>query len=738
MSTAKPGLARILRTANAGALVAAVLGLVHAVRTIGPRTWVLEFQAGPASSTLEKANAVVQSVAIEVVGYFTIALALAALAHGLARVHRRWRADEQGSGYAAALILCAGAFFGWVDLAWLADDALAFLTRAQVLALDAAGIGAMLLGLLLYDALVARLSWSPRASEPVALAALALAKVATDVALRVLKSGEQGWRDPVLLCAAGVGYLVALPLAGGLARLLAVPCAWVRARLARGPLLPSKAVAAAWVVLLVCIVQGARHFQLSPLRGVPRYATLPARAAAAGAPNVVFVTIDTLRADHLSCYGYARPTSPFLDTLAAQGVRCADASAAAAWTKPATGTILTGLYPSRHGALYHGSLLHLPEGERTLAQAFQERGYVTAGFVANPNLKRVFDFDRGFDVYFDSPVEDTLTLACLRGTYFGQLLMRLLRHQFNWNYENDFSSMNREVLTWLDQNHASQPFFLYAHYIDPHIPYDPPARYREEFAQDHPLSFFNERKRRVGIDLYDGEIRYSDDGLKELVGALQRHGVWENTLFVLTSDHGEEFFEHGVIGHGFSLYQEVVHVPLVLRGPGVPAGRVLEAPVQILDLAATVLSLAGPVTETFGDGRTFHRQVQGLQPPPEEDQFLESEFGQDDTNQREFVFSGVRSGAWKLVLTEQNEFFPPSDPRYGHEALYHLETDPSERRNLFREEEHKELVSELLARLTRHSQFLQEQGFRDVAPAALTPEMEASLRALGYLGGKGQ
>src|SRR6185436_16124729 len=284
-----------------------------------------------------------------------------------------------------------------------------------------------------------------------------------------------------------------IPLGGLVAWLVAWPAARLSARLRRGALVPRGLTLALLALLVACGAWTAMHFELSGARAAPRYATLGPRPAGAG-PNVVFVTVDTLRADHLGCYGYARPTSPFLDSLAAEGTRCADASAAAAWTKPATGTILTGLYPSRHGALYHGSMLNLPEGKQTMAEAFRERGYVTAGFVANPNLKKVLDFERGFDVYFASPVEDTVTLECMRGTWFGQVPMKILRHQFNWNYENDITRMNAEVLPWLEKNHE-QRFFLYAHYIDPHIPYDPPAQYREEFAQAHGPVLFNERKR---------------------------------------------------------------------------------------------------------------------------------------------------------------------------------------------------------------------------------------------------
>jgi arylsulfatase A-like enzyme len=311
--------------------------------------------------------------------------------------------------------------------------------------------------------------------------------------------------------------------------------------------------------------------------------------------------------------------------------------------------------------------------------------------------------------------------------------MKLLRHQFNWNYENDILRMNQEVLPWLEKNHE-QRFFLYVHYIDPHIPYAPPARYREEFDQDHGFVLFNERKQKVGVDLYDGEIRYSDDGIAELVAKLKELDAWENTLFVLTSDHGEEFFEHDVLGHGFSLYQEVVQVPLILRGPGVPAGKVVEEPVQILDLPATVLALAGTDLTELGDGSSFHARLAEDAPGVEPELFLESEFGQDDSNHREFVFTGVRKGSWKLVLTEENSFFPPSDPRYGREALYDLSADPAERRNLFLQREHEALVKELLDEMRKHAKFLQEQGFRDRPPATLSPEIEASMKALGYLG----
>jgi arylsulfatase A-like enzyme len=288
--------------------------------------------------------------------------------------------------------------------------------------------------------------------------------------------------------------------------------------------------------------------------------------------------------------------------------------------------------------------------------------------------------------------------------------------------------MNERILPWIEA-HRERPFFLYLHYIDPHIPYSPPGEFRRRFARDHGFPLANDRKEKVGIDLYDGEIRYTDDGIAELVGTLQRLGLWDRTLFFLTSDHGEEFYEHEVLGHGFSLYQPVLHVPLIARGPGIPAGRVVPEPVQIVDLAATVLDLAQTGNRRLGDGSSFAAALldEGWREPGQ--YYLENEFGQDDGDQRAFVFNGVRSGPWKLVLTEQNAFFPPQ--RYGGEALYNLDEDPGETKNLIHEEGHREIVERMLEGLRKHATFLAERGFRDHAPTVMTPEIEANLRALG-------
>ena len=721
----------LLRLVSGTALVAFLVGAVAAGFEVLGRRWVLEFQAGPASPWSERLLAIAQTAALEGAGFGALALLLALVALPVARLVPRPASVTKGERFATAFLAGAGAFAGWTYNAALAEDALPFLARGELALLNAGGFLALLCGLLAFTWLAGR--WpraartTPAAGMAGALLALAIANV---LSLAVLRGGH-GFRSPARL-AAVAGILVAsLLVTMVLTRLAAGSVRRLGERWSRGPLLPR---AVAWGLgagLALAVLGTAPFFRLSAAAPESSYRTLVSRGAPAG-PNVVFITIDTLRADHLGCYGYDRPTSPFMDELARDGARFADPTAAAAWTKPATGTLLTGLYPSRHGALYHGSRLQLPRGERTLAEVFRQAGYVTAGFVSNPNIKRVFDFDVGFDEFFDSPVEDTVTLASIRGSYFGSILMRLLRHQFNWKYENDVRRMNQHVSAWLDVNHE-HPFFLYVHYIDPHIPYSPPAEFAREFARDHPgFPLFNTRKQLVGMDLYDGEVRYVDEGLRELVGTLERYGLRENTLLVLTSDHGEEFFEHGVLGHGFSLFQPVIQVPLIMHGPGITAGTVCEEPVQILDLPATVLALAGTGIDTLGDGHSFASLLAAGSAEAAPLYFLENEFGQGEADQRSFVQKGIRAGKWKLVLTERNAYFPPGDQPYGGLALYDLVADPAERDNLAGKEELRPLLRGLKEQLEAHLAHLDETGFRDAEPASISEDILGNLRALGY------
>ena len=700
-------------------------------------THVREFQAGPPSGWAERWSAFVQRAAIEGLGFASCGLACALVGALLGPLVLPRRDEPRPGPRFGGLALAAGTLWLWADRgSYFANEYLPYLEPGSLLLVTLAGCAVFFALFALHARLVALLpAMGARSVGALGLGSAVGLGWALPSALRAVQEAPAGATSPgALLTAAayGVGSLVA---------------AWVVARLldpllsgwaAREHPLVSRAATLGTLLLLACAVATPFLVELPASRPAAEPALVESDAPR-GLPNVVYVVVDTLRADALGCYGYPRPTSPFLDRCADEGAVFEDAMSSASWTKPSTATILTGLYPSRHGALHHGSSLRLPEGERTLAETFASAGYATAAFVTNPNVKRVFDFDRGFDAFFDSPVEDTVTLAALRDSVFGTLLTSLTRRQFNWKYENDVLQMNRHILPWLEAN-RDQRFFLYLHYIDPHSPYSPPARWRREFSGDHGLVLHNERKRLVGRDRYDAEVRFADEGLEQLGEKLAELGHWDDTLFVLTSDHGEEWFEKDVLGHGYSLYQPAIHVPLIVRGPGVPAGLRVSWPVELVDLPATVAELAGILsadggtTPRHGDGASFAAALSTPEWSDPEPAYLENEFGMTHDASKDYVSSGIREGRWKLVLTQAHLDRPPGDD-FPSEELYDLEHDPQELDNLFFDPEQHTRVSGMLQRLQSHGSFLAEHGLRSDEPAMLSEDVRAQLEQLGYLGG---
>ncbi len=696
------------------------------------RPHVREFQAGEPSGTLERLTAWVQRSGVEVAGFTSLALLLGLLSLAAAPLLKRRAAGDPRAARRGALLLAVGAAVAWTSLGtYYAGEWLPHLTPLELLALNALGLVLPLIGLLVLAKLAGLLPGGRRANATaLALGASVAGAAAAYLAVRWLQAAEPTWKTPLGLGGAALIALGSLPAAALLAGLtdeFTRPSPQTRSQ-AR----PSSGLRAGRALLLAhagVMTLGAGLLYRPTQTEIPAYEGQTS-AAEPGLPNVLFVVIDTLRADALSSYGYDRPTSPNLDALADRGVRFADAMSPAAWTKPSTGTLLTGLYPSRHGALHHGSVLQIPEGERALAEVFQDAGYATAAFVTNPNIKRIFAFDRGFSDFFDSPVEDTVSLASIRDSVFGRLLIRWTRHQFNWKYENDAAQMNAHVLPWLERN-ATERFFLYVHYIDPHSPYSPPAEYRREFAGDHGLPLHNERKRLVGRDLYDGEIRFVDEQVGLLFARLEELGLADETLICVTSDHGEEWFEFDVLGHGFSLYQPVIHVPLILAGPGLPEGAVVEAPVETVDLAATLVDAAGLGLDALGDGTSM---LPKLDPTAPADRlFLENEFGMEQGQDSNFVLHGVREGPWKLILTDRSLYRPPGDDYPGFE-LFRVDRDPAETENLFEDPENRERIEAMLGALGAHKQFLSEFGARDGEQAELSADIQSQLEALGYTG----
>ncbi len=311
---------------------------------------------------------------------------------------------------------------------------------------------------------------------------------------------------------------------------------------------------------------------------------------------MVVIVVDTLRADHLHCYGYSRLTSPNLDILASQGVLFENAIAPASWTQPSHASMLTGLYSHDH----HAELEPLASRYPTIAEAMLRQGYRTGAFSANVNyFSRIEGFGRGFLRFEDyiGGIPDLFYRTVLSHAIDRWVVKPLTPGRDPRRRRAE--GINAALLAWIDHD-RTKPFFAFLNYFDVHGPYLPPVRFRGRFG-NVPLERGygargsdrgRDRSRRV--DAYDDCIPYADECIGELFRQLQDHGLADNTLFIVASDHGEQFGVHGFGGHGNCLYRQLIRVPLIMRWPGhVPAGVRVARPVSLKDLAATLLDLVG-------------------------------------------------------------------------------------------------------------------------------------------------
>jgi arylsulfatase A-like enzyme len=467
-----------------------------------------------------------------------------------------------------------------------------------------------------------------------------------------------------------------------------------------------------------------------------------------GRPNIIVILIDTLRADHLSSYGYARPTSPCIDRIAERGVLYDHAISPAAWTPPAHASLFTGTYPSRHGV--DRSHLVLNPELTPLPEALRRHGYRTFGISSNYWLSRETRFDRGFDVFVHGwqlvqtrganirlqrqHQKHALGLDAFNGTTnspgprYGyanavnrlyQRVTRKLGRSFH-AYDNGAWRVNHQVRRWAaDWKRAEQPFFAFLHYMDPHIPYEAPGSFyarhlpdgidpdRARTVNQDPWRYLTGRTEMNGEDfailrgLYDGEISYVDYRVGQLYNWLEEAGLLRNTLLIITSDHGENLGEHHLMDHAYCLYDTLLHVPLIIRFPSseyLRGGRIT-APVQTLDLLPTILTLAGVHDEDLWDqvqGQTlFPADVRGrngrliiseyLEPQPPL-QVLRNRYAGFDGAQYDRILRAVRASNYKYIWASD-----------GGDELYDLATDPAEEHNLIATETGK--ASQLRASL---------------------------------------
>jgi arylsulfatase A-like enzyme len=452
-------------------------------------------------------------------------------------------------------------------------------------------------------------------------------------------------------------------------------------------------------------------------------------------PNVLLVSIDSLRADHLGSYGYARDTSPTIDRLAREGVLFETAISSAPWTIPAHATMLTGLPPEVHGV---NSWLHrLGPEAYSVAEVMQGAGYDTAAFVSGPTVMAQYGFDQGFALFDESMAEPDRKRSA-RGTTSPGLVALVDGFLERW------SGSGRVA-----------PFFVFLHMWDVHYDYAPPAPYDRMFDPDYRGDVTAddfERNRRINarmarrdlehvIALYDGEIRFTDDHLGRIVARLRGLGVLDDTIVVVTSDHGDEFFEHGWKGHAKTLFDEVIHVPLVIRYPRrIASGQRVAAQVRLMDIAPTILGLARVgAPDGFGAPHMDDRhRFADLTP------YVAGEAAQRGVPALPaFSANSAWSGLQQAVRTADAKLIRQEPPKKAKKAkkakmatptlaLFDLRTDPGERTNLIRSPEASAIADALGETLAA---FRDETGRQTRLAEAHrpTPKHEARLRALGYV-----
>src|SRR5579875_2824308 len=387
--------------------------------------------------------------------------------------------------------------------------------------------------------------------------------------------------------------------------------------------------------------------------------------------NIVLLTNDSLRADHLGGYGYTRPTSPFIDAFAGQGILAERFFAPAIPTQPSYTTLLTGQYPTTHNVVAHGGKADISHDAASLPELFLQAGYVTCSVDLLWRMRSWFG--RGFEFVLDPSVRRTLPpmVTC--------------------------DELNHRAIPWMRQ-HMEEPFFLFMHYWDPHYPYVAPQDYRHLFYEgnptdpdnhsleawwDHPIGMMARdtwvRTPQGHITdancvtaMYDQEIRYLDDGLRKIVTAIDDLGLSEQTLVIVIADHGESMTEHGIFFEHYGLYDPVLHVPMLMRLPGrLPAGVRLPQMLQHVDIAPTLLEAAGLHIPKAIEGKSFWRLATGE----------EGDGGYGEVVSVECTWQAcwsLRTDDYKLIVSRDENAPCPRE-------LYDLSADPGEEHNVVAE-----------------------------------------------------
>ncbi len=410
---------------------------------------------------------------------------------------------------------------------------------------------------------------------------------------------------------------------------------------------------------------------------------LPAFAGAAPARNLIVITIDTLRADHLGCYGYKQIRTPNIDALAGDGFRFEHAFAVVPVTLPSHTTIFTGTYPMFSG-MHDFADNKLSATQPTLASVLKQQGYATGAVVASAVLDSRFGLNRGFDFYYDH-----FDFSRLQETNLDEM-------------ERPGDAVADVALDWLSKNSQGK-FFFWMHLYDPHYPYRPPSPYSEEY-KDHP---------------YDGEIAFADGQVGRVIRFLKEKGLYQNTVIVLSGDHGESLGEHGEKTHGFFIYNATLHVPLIFHVPGETGGKNIAASASLADLMPTALQILNVDVPPQVQGRSLLPLIK-----EEKGEAARELYAETFLPRIHFNWSELRG-----VETEKYHFIEAPKPE-----LYDVQRDPGETQNLITQKKAvaEEMRAQLNATIRQHS-----AGNELAEKTGLDPALMERLKSLGYAGFSG-
>jgi len=424
-------------------------------------------------------------------------------------------------------------------------------------------------------------------------------------------------------------------------------------------------------------------------------------------PNIILIVIDTLRADHVGCYGYQRNTTSNIDRLAREAVLFKNAISAAPWTLPSFASLLTSQYPCVLGI--RGKLAGVDSRFPLLSEVLKQYNYTTHGVFSCGNLSPRLGFGRGFDNYYNR---------------------RSPRHGAGFTSPN----VTKEAISFLRKGHK-EPFFLFLHYFDPHYnyilhkQYNYYPNYRGKVKRNHSildlwhkLHELSEDDVRYLLALYDSEIAFTDEYIGKLLDELKKQGLYENSIIIVTADHGEEFLERGWLGHTITLHEELLHVPLIMKLPGYSA-RIIDSPVGLIDIVPTIYQYMGLKMPDGLEGKALDlNRGDSIANRPIFTETFNSQKLQ--LNTRPVAFRSIVSGNWKLIYDEIKD----------SNQVYNLSEDPHERNDLSGQHgEQKRMLKGLLSKWINYVKTKQKVGPVPDESELLTPDERKELESLGYL-----